>query len=187
MNQLIDKKIAFTPLRKSDLSLLYQWFQEPLIKQWYARGKSFSQSDIEQKYLSHIQGKASIPSYIIYANTSAIRYIQYYAINDSLPEGITTLNHRIFETYSANELVGIDLLIAHDKNRGKGLGCIVIKRFINEFLVKSFKVVIVDPLKDNIRAIRCYEKTGFEKTNYSDDLQHLIMTKRLNHANSAKS
>ena len=34
-------EIIFGPLKESDLDMLHQWFQDPLIKQWYAAGNYF--------------------------------------------------------------------------------------------------------------------------------------------------
>ncbi len=60
---------------------------------------------------------------------------------------------------------------------GKGLVQLLsINQFINEFL-SDFHLVVVDPNHDNIRAIRCFEKSGFEQSDYSENPEYVIMLK----------
>ncbi|HAT8252213.1 TPA: GNAT family N-acetyltransferase, partial [Legionella pneumophila] len=73
---------------------------------------------------------------------------------------------------------GIDLFIAESEGRGRGLGVELINRFIDKFLTR-FKAVVVDPDVNNQQAIRCYEKAGFQQTDFSQDPNHLIMIKPL--------
>ena len=40
----------FKPLTLDDLQQLHQWFQEPTIRQLYARNQSYSLDDITHKY-----------------------------------------------------------------------------------------------------------------------------------------
>ncbi len=42
-----------------------------------------------------------------------------------------------------------------------------------------FRLVIVDPNNDNIQAIRCYKKSGFEESNYSEAPDYLIMIRTI--------
>jgi len=53
---------------------------------------------------------------------------------------------------------------------------VIINQFINEFL-SDFHLVVVDPNHDNIRAIRCFEKSGFEQSDYSENPGYVIMLK----------
>lgn len=170
--------IQFKPLEKDDLVLIYQWFQEPLIKQHYARDKIWSLEEITTKYLPRIQSQEKIPSFIVFNNNDPIGFIQYYCLTDYLPEGISTYNSPLFKEYFPDELVGIDLFIANASDRGKSLGKTIITRFIVEFLI-DYKAVVVDPEMTNISAIRCYEKSGFMPSNASENENYLIMIKRL--------
>ena len=80
--------------------------------------------------------------------------------------------------HQPNQIAGIDLFIATQENRGQGLGVVIIKQFINEFL-SHFCLVAVDPNHDNIQAIRCYEKSGFKHSDYSKDAAYCIMLKSI--------
>ena len=169
--------IYFKPLHEVNLKILYEWFQEPTINQLYARGQSWSLRDIENKYLPRLRGQENVPSFIIHLDNKAIGFIQYYCLSEHYPEGIQKEN-ALFKNYHPEQIAGIDLFIATHENRGQGLGVVVINQFINEFLT-HFRLVVVDPNHDNIHAIRCYEKAGFEQSNYSDDLAYCIMLKSI--------
>ena len=172
------QSFQFKPLCENDFVLLYHWFQEPVINQWYARGIHWSFEDIKQKYLSRIQGKDNIPSFIIYKKERAIGFIQYYCLTKHFPEGIQDFNHPLFKSYQASELVGLDMFVADQDNRGKGWG----EQILNCFMLKlpiNTKAIIVDPDSSNEAAIRCYIKAGFQPTNYSKDKAYLLLLKTL--------
>lgn len=168
----------FKPLHKNDLHLLYQWFQEPTINQWYARGKDWSLNEIKEKYEPRLSGKEYIPSFIVYKADVPVGFIQYYLLERNLSEGIQDSHNLLFKQYNQNELAGIDLFIATEAMRGKGLGKKVINQFIEEFLGK-FAAVVVDPEVNNIAALRCYEKAGFQRTTFSENPYYFLMVKSL--------
>jgi aminoglycoside 6'-N-acetyltransferase len=171
-------QFEFKTLEEADLGLLYRWFQDPTIKQHYARGRAFTSKDIKNKYLPRILGEENIPSFIAYKNNNPIGFIQYYVLSEHLPEGILNYKNSLFSQYSPDEVVGIDCFIASGSNRGQGIGAQLINDFIAEFLMQ-FRSVIVDPAYDNTFAIRCYEKADFKKTAYSEDKNYLVMLKTI--------
>jgi aminoglycoside 6'-N-acetyltransferase len=100
-------------------------------------------------------------------------FIQYYCLDAHLPEGITR-DSPLFKKYLSHEMAGMDLFIADNDNRGKGLGIQIIHQFITQFL-GCYKAVVIDPERQNEQAIRCYKKSGFEMTNFSTDKTHCIL------------
>lgn len=169
------KIFVFNPLHKNDFPLIYQWFQEPVINQQYARNQTWSLKDIENKYLPRLTGHDNVPSFIICFNNKPIGFIQYYCLSEHYPEGIQK-ESSLFKNYHPNQIAGIDLFIVTHENRGQGLGVAIINQFINEFLT-HFHLVVVDPNHDNIHAIRCYKKAGFEESTYSEASNYLLMLK----------
>lgn len=170
----------FKPLKQDDLTLLYQWFQEPTINHWYAKEINWSQDEIKKKYEPRLLGHEPVPSFIVSQDNTPLGFIQYYALTDCLPDGIDDYNHPIFKQYQPKDLAGIDLFIASSTVRGKGLGALLINQFIVRFLTQ-FKAIIVDPNINNINAINCFKKAGFTETNYRQDSNHLVMIKPLGH------
>lgn len=167
-------QFKFKPLSLEDLETLHQWFQEPTIQKYYERDKKWLLIEIEEKYKPRILGQQHVPSFIVYLDNSPFGFIQYYLPPEFLPEGIKGSESPLFQQYNVKDIVGIDLFIAEENGRGKGLGVDLIGQFISEFLTE-FKAIIVDPDVSNQQAIRCYEKAGFKKTDLSQDPNHLIM------------
>ncbi|MCW8410362.1 acetyltransferase [Legionella sp. PATHC035] len=172
------ESLHFKPLCEQDINRLYSWFQEPIINQWYARGTIWSLEAIKRKYLPRIQGQDNVPSFIINLDKQAIGFIQYYCFKDHFPEGVLHPNNSLFDIYRLNELVGLDLFIASNEHRGKGLGRHILDRF-TENLANTFFAAVVDPEINNYQAIHCYEKAGFKRTEYSEDKHHLPLLKTL--------
>lgn len=170
--------LYFKRLCENDLELLYTWFKDPIINQLYARNQHWSLDDIKQKYLPRILGYDNVPSFIIFKNSNPIGFIQYYCLIEHLPEGIQGYNNSLFKEYTPDELVGIDLFIGQNIDRGQGLGKTIINCFITEYLTQ-FRAVIVDPNNENIQAIRFYEKTGFVKSTFSQDPSYVVMIRTL--------
>lgn len=171
--------LSFKPLAVKDLEQLHYWFQEPVIKKLYARNQTWSLDDINHKYQPRINGEENIPSFIIELDRHiTIGFIQYYSLQEYLPEGIERHNNPLFKILHSSEIAGIDMFIAEHTNRGQGLGPQIINQFITEFLM-NFKLIVVDPDKNNLPAICCYEKSGFEKTDYSTDIHHLLMARAM--------
>ena len=168
-------KFTFQPLTMKDLSHLHHWFQEPIIRQFYARNTVWSLDDIKQKYQPRIIGAENIPSFIIEINNQPSGFIQYYCLQEHPhPEGIEGDTNPLFKKYLPNEMAGIDVFIADDENRSKGLGVQIINQFIATFLM-GYQLIVVDPERNNLQAIRCYEKSGFKKTDFSSDEHYLLL------------
>ncbi|AOW51120.1 TPA: GNAT family N-acetyltransferase [Legionella pneumophila subsp. pneumophila] len=168
----------FQPLGINDLNQLHQWFQEPIINHWYARDKNWAIKEIKEKYEPRIVGTEHVPSFIVYKDDLPFGFVQFYILTDSLPDGIEGYESLFFQQYNPRDLAGIDLFIAESQGRGKGLGVELINCFINKFLTR-FKSIVIDPDVNNQQAIRCYEKAGFQRTDFSQDPNHLIMIKPL--------
>lgn len=154
--------MIFKLLHEDDLELMYKWFQTPHVNKWYARGNQWSLKDIEQKYLPRIKGEDDCPSFIVYHDKKPIGFIQYYSLENSLPEGVNDYKHPIFLEFKPSELAGVDLFIGSVNCLGKGIGTKMLRKFLKEHVFTKFKAVAIDPESDNLDAIRCYEKAGFE-------------------------
>jgi aminoglycoside 6'-N-acetyltransferase len=173
------RDVLFKSLQEKDLLLLYHWFQEPIINQWYARAKHWSLDEIKKKYEPRILGKEDVPSFTVYKNETPIGFIQYYRFENGFPEGIKGEHNVLFQHYDKDELAGVDLFIAEADMRGKGLGARLIQQFTEEFLCQ-FSAIVVDPKVSNVGALRCYERAGFVRTAFSEDPNYFVMLKTNN-------
>jgi len=144
---------TFKPLEKNDIDLLYQWFKQPHVAQWWPAESVLDYESVKQKYCSKI-GSDSQSAFIVYLNDRPIGYIQSYNATKvgggwwpDEPEG----------TY------GIDQFIGEPDCINKGLGTEMIKAFVS-MLFENPKIthIIIDVDQNNLRALRCYEKVGFK-------------------------
>lgn len=155
--------IHFKLLTENDLTLLCEWFQKPHVKQWYARGESYTLEMIREKYLPRILNPQTIPNFIVYADNTPIGYIQLYCTKDSLPDGVTDYTHPLFNNIKPNEIAGVDLFIADENYLKKGYATLTLTNFIKEYVQGKFTLLVTDPLKINVNAIQFFKKNGFKK------------------------
>jgi RimJ/RimL family protein N-acetyltransferase len=156
-NKVTIDHISFFKLREIDFTLLYKWYNTDFVNKWYGKEKQeWKYKEIENKYKPYIQGQKPTDSYIILYNDIKVGYIQTYLLKN-YPE--------------YNELVqvddnsaGIDLLIGEKEYIHKGLGPIIIKKFLKDivFQNKNIKSCVIGPEPKNIIAIKAYKKVGFK-------------------------
>jgi len=118
-----------------DNHLLAKWLSEPLVLEYYeGRDNSFDLEKVNKKFY---QRKNGVIGCIVEFENVEIGYIQFY---------------------------GIDQFIGEIKYWNRGIGTLLVKSMV-EFLIvqKHADRVVMDPQTWNERAIRCYEKSGFER------------------------
>ena len=160
-DKTITSKVTFSPLTEEDLYLLYKWFQIPHIKKWYARELEYSYEMIRNKYLPRIIDSHRVPNFIIRYNELPIGYIQYYKLNNDLPESIENYEHPIFKRYSPDRMAGIDLFIAEIPYLQKGVANRALNQFIAENITGNFDLVVVDPDKNNFIGTKFFLRNEF--------------------------
>lgn len=148
-------KITFRIFTEHDIPLFKQWAQLPHVKDvWFIDGyhplEYFTQKLANNTY--------DFP-FLILLDQQPIGYIQAcdlyaYRLFAVKPAGVFT-----------NEAPGtfcMDLFIGDERLLNRGYGTMIVKQFI-EKLTTEFKAtkILIDPSVDNKRAIRCYEKAGF--------------------------
>lgn len=145
--------MLFTKLKKSHIPLFATWLQHPHITPFWQETNNLA--ELEEKFLIKLP-QQSVYAFIIEHESQPIGYIQYYEAA------------KVGEGWWPDEkpnAYGVDLMIGEEKYLNKGLGPIIIKEFI-EFLKSrhtNVESIIIDPEPTNTRAIRAFEKAGFQK------------------------
>lgn len=144
--------IEFEPFEEGHLPLLRRWLAEPHVKEWWQEPRD--EGELREKYTVTLQARG-IRSQIIRLDGRPIGYIQSYdatGIGGGWWEGVP------HGTY------GMDQLIGDPEFVGRGLGSAIIRMYAERLLEEEDALaVIADPDPANLRAIRAYEKAGFER------------------------
>jgi len=142
----------FRPMTSADLPLVRRWLAEPHVAQWWG--------DPAEQYalVSGDLDEPAMDQFIVSAIGHAFGYLQCYdptAWNSGFgthPEGTR----------------GIDQFIGEPDMVDRGHGSALIRTFIDRLLAFGAPRIVTDPDPANARAIRAYEKAGFEKVRMVD-------------------
>jgi aminoglycoside 6'-N-acetyltransferase len=143
---------AFRKMTTADLALVTRWLAMPHVREWW--GDPSEQHTLVNGDLD----EPAMDQFIVSADGSDFGYIQCYAL--------TAWN----EGFGAHPegTCGIDLFIGEPDMIGCGHGSALIRRFVIDRLEEGAPRIIIDPHPNNARAVRAYEKAGFEKVRMID-------------------
>jgi RimJ/RimL family protein N-acetyltransferase len=151
-----DKRISFKPVTPDDIPLLFAWFLQPHVHQWWAVPETLA--EFSEYILEKVKTDKAY-AFMVLLNDVPLGYIQYYNVKNRPKTAESWL-----PTLPKNT-VGIDQIIGEKNMLGKGYGTLFIKEFITYLSTTaqpSVTTVIADPDAANIGAVKCYEKIGFK-------------------------
>ncbi len=131
-----------------DYTAMRNWFLEPELKEWvWCDEKGEPPVPLERiidKYGSRIKNPTDVFPYFILRDGKPIGFIQYYLHNETT--------------------IGLDMWIGVLKERNKGYGTEALKQMVQLIHQKHphVKELFMDPEPQNKRAVRCYQKAGFQ-------------------------
>jgi len=143
---------AFRPMTSDDLPVIRQWLAQPHVRQWW--GNPSEQYDL----VSGDLGEPAMDQFIVAAAGGDFAYLQccdLTAWNSGF--GVHPRGTR-----------GIDQFIGEPGMIGCGHGSAFIRAFVEERLRNGAPRIVTDPDPANSRAVRAYEKAGFEKAGMVD-------------------
>lgn len=142
-----DSAYAFRPVVADDFALLRRWFEQPHVAEWWNPVES-ALAEVAQA-----MKEPSVAPHIVLIDGRPSGYIQSYRPHAEpghpycdQPEGA----------------VGLDQFIGEPDLLGKGHGSTFVRQFAEMCEMDGASCVITDPDPTNGRAIRAYEKAGFE-------------------------
>jgi aminoglycoside 6'-N-acetyltransferase len=143
---------AFRPMTSDDLPVIRQWLAQPHVRKWW--GDPSEQYDLVSDDLD----EPAMDQYIVSADNGDFAYLQCY--------DLTAWNTGFGEHPPGTR--GIDLFIGEPGMIARGHGSAFIRAFVDERLRNGAPRIVTDPDPANGRAVRAYEKAGFEKTGMVD-------------------
>ena len=131
---------------ETDYALMSAWLSDPRVLEFFdGRDNPLSIRDARQKYSPRIMGEENTTPCIIENDGDAIGYVQFY------PKDV-------------QDVWGLDQFIGIPDKWSQGLGTRIVRLMLDYlFTNKHASRCVLDPQVLNLRAIRCYEKAGFQK------------------------
>jgi aminoglycoside 6'-N-acetyltransferase len=143
----------FRPMSAADLPMVRRWLNEPHVIRWW--GRPDQQFDLVSGDLTH----PAMDQFIVAASDRPFGYIQSYD-----PEAWET---QPFGPQPAGTR-GIDQFIGEPDMIDRGHGSAFIRAFIENLVAAGAPRVLTDPDPANTRAVRAYEKAGFQSDRLVD-------------------
>jgi aminoglycoside 6'-N-acetyltransferase len=143
---------AFRPMTVADLPKIRQWLAHPHVREWWG--------DPDEQYglVSGDLEEPAMDQYVVSTTGGDFGYIQCY--------DLTAWNSG-FGTHPEGTR-GIDLFIGEPDMIERGHGSALIRCFVDDRLKSGAPRIVTDPDPANHRAVRAYEKAGFEKAGMVD-------------------
>jgi aminoglycoside 6'-N-acetyltransferase len=138
----------FRPMTADDLLMVKRWLAMPHVVQWW--GEPDEQFDLVRGDLAH----PAMDQFIVATGGCPFAYIQSYDPEDwgTHPFGV-----------QPEGTLGIDQFIGQPDMIDRGHGSAFIRAFIKRLLADRAPRILTDPDPANTRAVRAYEKAGFQK------------------------
>ena len=143
---------VFRPMTSADLPLIRRWLAEPHVAQWW--GDPAEQFDLVSGDLA----EPAMDQYIVSSGGSDFAYLQCY--------DLTAWNQGFGEHPRGTR--GIDLFIGEPTMIERGHGSGFIRAFTDGRLKAGAPRMLTDPDPENTRALRAYERAGFERVGMVD-------------------
>src|SRR5258708_5300557 len=148
--------IAFRPVLPEDVPLIFMWYQEPHVIEWYSFDEPKTLEATAAKFADIFSGKDPVSAFLMLTDGAPIGYIQAYQIGDHDEYAKALQVHP--------NAVGVDLFIGEPDYVHRGLGSRILKQFVRQIVFEemSAEYCVIGPETGNKIAIRAYEKAGFE-------------------------
>jgi aminoglycoside 6'-N-acetyltransferase len=140
------------PMTEDHLPMVRRWLETPEVVRWW--GDPEEQYDLVRGDLDH----PDMDQFIVAAEHRLFGYIQCYRLS--------TWNCGFGA--QPPETRGIDQFIGEPEMIGRGHGTNFIRQFVDVLLKNGTPRIVTDPDPVNQRAIRAYEKAGFERDRMVD-------------------
>jgi aminoglycoside 6'-N-acetyltransferase len=148
-----ERDYIFRPMTAADLPMLRHWLEEPHVAEWWG--------DPDRQF-ALVRGDLDDPAmeqFIVAVGDRPFAYLQCYDPT-AWPDngfGVQPVGTR-----------GMDQFIGEPDMIGRGRGSAFIRDFLERLIRSGTPRVVTDPDPANLRAVRAYEKAGFERVGLVD-------------------
>ena len=154
----------FRPISAADLPMVRRWLETPHVAQWW------HDPDTQFALVSEDLDHPAMDQFVVMADDRPFAYLQCYDPTAWSDNGLGT---------HPQGTRGIDQFIGEPDMIDRGHGSALIRSFVDDLLKTGTPRVVTDPDPANTRAVRAYEKAGFQKTRLVDtpDGRALLMVR----------
>ncbi|WP_282940224.1 GNAT family N-acetyltransferase [Paenibacillus sp. RC67] len=140
-----------------DYSSLLKWLNdEQVLRYIEGPGTQYTLEQIMDKYGPRARGEHYVTPCIIELDHALIGFLQFYPLQQEEIEA--------YEAKADKPQYGMDIFIGESDYWNQGIGTAALRLAIHHLLdEKGVEDIYIDPQTWNTRAIRSYEKCGFEK------------------------
>jgi len=143
----------FRPVTRADAPMLHDWLCRPHVAEWWTPTPTLAM--IEEEIDERLDPASPVKSYIALLDGEPVGYIQSYIAMGS--------GGGWWPDERDPGVRGIDQYLANVGQLGRGIGTAMVRAFVEGlFADPAVTRIQTDPSPANGRAIRCYEKAGFE-------------------------
>lgn len=149
-----DGSLTIRHLERKDRFLLAKWLSNPDVLHYYeGRDNPFNVEKVEQQFFTD----EDVTRCIIEFDRTPIGYLQFYEVDEA--------ERKIYGYDVPEEIIyGMDQFIGKPTYWNKGIGTQLVRSMVSYLIrEKGAERIVMDPQIQNERAIRCYEKCGFNK------------------------
>ena len=140
---------------RADARMLHDWLSRPHVAEWWIPTPTLAM--VEQEIDERLDPASLVKSYIALLHGEPVGYIQSSVAMGS--------GDGWWPDEREPGVRGIDQYLANADQLGHGLGTAMVRAFVDRlFADPSVTRIQTDPSPANGRAIRCYEKAGFQAT-----------------------
>jgi aminoglycoside 6'-N-acetyltransferase len=159
-------RYEFRSMTAQDLPTVRHWLWAPHVSEWW--GEPETQFALVSKDLEH----PAMDQFIVTTDDKPFAYLQCYDPTAWPENGFGIL---------PDGTRGIDQFIGEVHMIGRGHGSAMIRSFVDALLGSGTPRVVTDPDPANARAVKAYEKAGFQKSRLVDtpDGHALLMVRDL--------
>jgi aminoglycoside 6'-N-acetyltransferase Ib len=145
--------MTFRQLTLDDLPMLHEWLGRRHVAEWWSPTPSLEEVVAEFSPLTQADHRDQ--AYVAVDGSREIGYIQSYVVKDC--------GGGWWEDEQDPGARGIDQFLADADALGRGIGTEMVRAFVARlFEDPTVTRVQTDPDPYNARAVRCYEKAGFQ-------------------------
>ena len=150
-----EERIRFRPLHRADLPAMQRWLADPDVAAWWSE-RDLGLDALTAKYQPRIDGAEPVRGFAIVIDGESIGFIQAYRIGD-YPDYQQQLD-------IDPDAVVTDLFIGEEAWRNRGWGTAVLRAFLDRVVFGEMgaEIAVIAPEPTNTRAIRVYERVGFQ-------------------------